>query len=71
MHNVHRSIVAIVSTLLVAGFATHAAAQNYPFNKAANIISILREYEMKSKGYETSATPEGELMKEMLFRIMH
>ena len=48
-----------------------AAAQNYPFNKTMNIISVLREYDMKSKGYETTGMPEGELMKEMLFRIMH
>lgn len=47
------------------------AAQNYPFGKTMNIISILREYDMKSKGYETTGIPEGELMKEMVFRIMH
>ena len=47
------------------------AARNYPFNKALNIISILRQYDMKSKGFESSGADEGELMKEMLFKILH
>lgn len=48
-----------------------AASQNYPFNKTMNIISILREYDLKSKGYESTGIPEGELMKEMVFKILH
>lgn len=48
-----------------------AAAQNYPFGKVMNVISILRHYDMKSKGFESAGTEDGELMKEMVFRIMH
>lgn len=47
------------------------AAQNYSFRKTMNIISLLREYDMKSKGYNSTNIPERELMKEMVFRIMH
>ncbi len=48
-----------------------SASAHYPFNKVMNVISILREYDMKSKGYESTGAGEGELMKEMVFRIMH
>jgi len=48
-----------------------SASQNYSFGKTMNVISLLREYDMKSKGYESTAAAEGELLKEMVFRIMH
>ena len=48
-----------------------AAARNYSFMKTTNVISLLREYDLKSKGYESSGSGEAELMKEMVFRIMH
>ena len=49
------------------------AAANYSSGKLTSIISILREYDMKSKGVDSSATsfPDGELMKELVFRILH
>ena len=46
-------------------------AANYPFNKATNVISLLREYDLKSKGVENSSTNDGELLKELVFKIMH
>ena len=48
-----------------------SASQNYPFPKVMNIISILRHYDMKSKGFESTGTPEGELMKEMVYKILN
>ncbi|OFY56582.1 MAG: DNA polymerase III subunit delta [Bacteroidetes bacterium RBG_13_46_8] len=47
-----------------------AAAKNYPVNKVMDIISLLREYDLKSKG-SGSLAPEGELLKELVFKIMH
>lgn len=47
------------------------AARNYNFAKLASIISCLREYDLKSKGVNNVSTPEGELLKEMIFKIMH
>ena len=38
--------------------------------KTVAIISWLREYDMKSKGYNNSAGP-GELLKELIFKILH
>ncbi len=46
-------------------------AKNYSGIKVANIISILREYDMKSKGYNNVNTDGGELLKEMIFKILH
>jgi len=49
------------------------AATQYTSGKIISIISILREYDLKSKGVESSGTsfPDGELMKEFIFRILH
>ena len=47
------------------------AARNYSRNKLAEIISLLREYDMKSKGYESASIPEGELLRELIFKILH
>ena len=48
------------------------AAKNYNAGKTFNIISSLREYDLKTKGVEaTGNTDDGELMKELVFKIMH
>lgn len=47
------------------------AAQKYSPKKIAKNISILREYDLKSKGYGNTSTSEGELMREMVFKLMH
>lgn len=44
---------------------------NYSKRKLFNIISILNEYDLKGKGVGNSSTPEGELHKEMIFKILH
>jgi len=48
-----------------------AAAKRYTAGKLVGIISLLRTYDMKSKGYEGTSTPDGELMKELVFKILH
>lgn len=47
------------------------AASNFSISKAANNIGILREYDLKSKGIGSVSVSEGELMKEMLFKLIH
>jgi DNA polymerase-3 subunit delta len=47
------------------------AARHYPFKKCINIISLLREYDMLSKGVNNNSTSEGELLKELVFKILH
>ncbi|RYD94279.1 MAG: DNA polymerase III subunit delta, partial [Sphingobacteriales bacterium] len=46
------------------------AGRTYNLGKTVQIISLLREYDLKSKGVESSLPP-GELMKELMFKILH
>ena len=50
-----------------------AAAANFPQSKTIQIISILKEYDLKSKGIEVDMTNTGEeeLMKELFFKILN
>jgi len=47
-----------------------AAQKKYSGGKLVQIISILREYDLKSKGVDSSADA-GELLREMTFKILH
>ena len=46
------------------------AARSYNYGKSMQIISLLREYDLKSKGVDSNAG-SGELMKELMFKILH
>jgi DNA polymerase-3 subunit delta len=46
------------------------AARNYNLSKTFQVISYLREYDLKSKGVESN-TDHGGLMKELMFKILH
>ncbi|MDR0384869.1 MAG: DNA polymerase III subunit delta [Prevotellaceae bacterium] len=47
------------------------AASKYPILKVVQIIGLLREYDMKSKGWDSFDAPDSELLKELIFKIMH
>lgn len=47
------------------------SAGKYNVSKTVQIISLLRTYDMKSKGYGDPGTEPGDLMKEMVYRILH
>jgi DNA polymerase-3 subunit delta len=47
------------------------AARNYPVRKLLSLIPLLREYDGKSKGVENTLANDGELMKELVFKILH
>ena len=48
------------------------AARTFNDSKTFEIISLLRAYDLKSKGLEsTGNTTDGELLKEMLFKMLH
>ena len=47
------------------------AAKNYNPKKTVEIISLLREYDLKSKGYQNVSTSHGELLKELVYKILH
>lgn len=59
-----------VSPFFVSEYET--AARNYNFDKTCQVISLLREYDLKSKGVDsTGNTEDGELMKELVWKILH
>lgn len=47
------------------------AASKYSFEKAGRIISLIRAYDMKAKGVDNVSTEEGELLRELIFKILH
>ncbi len=47
------------------------AAKKYSPAKTVAIISDLREYDVKSKGVGNSSVTDGELLRELLFKILH
>jgi DNA polymerase-3 subunit delta len=47
------------------------AAKQYNPKKTVEIISMLREYDLKSKGFNNVSTSHGELLKELVYRILH
>jgi DNA polymerase III subunit delta len=46
------------------------AAKHYPMKKVSSIISTLREFDVKSKGVGANAVPQGDLLKELMVRIL-
>ena len=48
-----------------------AASRKYPAPKIIQIISFLREYDLKSKGVGSSSASDGDLMREMTYKILH
>ena len=47
------------------------AARNYPPQICIRNISILREFDLKSKGYGNGEVSEKDLYREMIFKLMH
>ena len=58
-----------VNPFFVDGYAK--AAQNYGTAKLKAIFSYLKEYDLKTKGVENTGVNNGELMKELIFKILH
>lgn len=46
-----------------------SAARNFPMKKVSQVVAILREYDVKSKGVGANAIPQGDLLKELLVMI--
>lgn len=58
-----------VNPFFVDGYAK--AAQNYGTAKLKAIFSYLKEYDLKTKGVDNAGVNNGELMREMIFKILH
>ncbi len=48
-----------------------SAARNYPMRKVSALVSILRSFDVKSKGVGANSVPQGDLLKELLVRILN
>lgn len=57
-----------VNPYFVSDYIT--AAKNYPMRKVSQVIALLREADVKSKGVGANL-PSGEILKELLFKIIH
>jgi DNA polymerase-3 subunit delta len=47
------------------------SASKYNVAKTVQVISLLRTYDLRSKGYGDPGTEQGDLLKEMVYRILH
>ena len=46
------------------------AAKNYPPKKISAIFELLNEYDLKSKGVNNPSVEDGELLKELVYKIL-
>ncbi|MBU3822801.1 DNA polymerase III subunit delta [Flavobacteriaceae bacterium XHP0103] len=46
------------------------AARNYPMKKVSSVVATLREFDVKSKGVGANAVSQGDLLKELLVKIV-
>ena len=46
-----------------------SAARNYPMKKVSRVVSLLRDFDVKSKGVGANAVPQGDLLKELIVKI--
>ncbi len=58
-----------VSPYFVDDYVT--ASRNYPMRKVSQVIGFLRDADVKSKGVGASGLSQADLLKELLFKIMH
>lgn len=64
----------VASTLGISPFFVKdydSALRNYPMKKVSQIVSNLRDIDVKSKGVGANALPNSELLKEMLIKIFN
>lgn len=47
------------------------AARNYPINKVVSVIHDLRHADLQSKGVVAANLPDAQILKELIFKIMH
>lgn len=47
------------------------ALRNYPMRKVSQIVTVLRDMDVKSKGVGVNALPQSDLLREMLYKIFN
>lgn len=70
----NKSNEAVAQALKIHPYATKEliqATKIYPPKKVSANVSILHEYDLKSKGVNNSTFSDGDLLKELIFKLMH
>lgn len=70
----NKSNEAVAQALKIHPYATREliqATKIYPPKKISGNVSILHEYDLKSKGVNNSSFSEGDLLKELIYKLMH
>ncbi len=65
---------AVASALKINPFFVNQyqeGARRFSGVKTAQVISLLREYDMKGKGFGNSSATSGDLLKELVYKILH
>ncbi len=58
-----------INPFFVKDYETSASV--YDVSKTVSVISLLRSYDMKSKGFGDLSSEPGDLLKELVFKILH
>lgn len=64
----------LVSALKISPFAARdyvTAMRQYPADKAMNIISFIKEADLKLKGVNSGSDGDGQILRELVYRILH
>jgi DNA polymerase-3 subunit delta len=72
--SVDKSEKGLVSTLKVSPYAIRdysLALQQYPAEKILNNISLLKEADLRLKGVNTGSASEGQIFRELVYRLMN
>lgn len=73
-HSKDKSEKGIASALGVNPFFVKdylAGVRNYPLPKVISILHFIKTADLQSKGVESSSISEGEIMKELVYKILH
>ena len=73
-HHSHAADRDIASLLKINPFFVKdykLASSNFSLSDTESAIAILHEYDLRSKGVDNPATSEGELLKEMVYKLLH
>ena len=75
LHGLHdKSPRAVASSLKINPYFVSeytTAARHYPMKKVSQVVGILRDIDVKSKGVGANALPQGDLLKELLVKILY
>ena len=64
----------LASTMGVPPFALkdyRVAANNYSISQVVNGIGFLKKADLQSKGVDSGSKPEGDILRELVFNLMH